>query len=136
MEKYIRSIDKVVDDVVMFPGYLFVESELDQMEFSLFLKSISDGKNGIIKELKEQGVSALTQEEKEFYSILYDDHYLLRMSYGYREGDRTLIYAGPLVKLKDSITKVDRKNGMAYLRQQFMHRPIQAGLKETKEIHF
>ena len=44
MEKYIRSIDKVVDDVVMFPGYLFVESELDQMEFSLFLKSLSEEK--------------------------------------------------------------------------------------------
>ena len=58
------------------------------------------------------------------------------MSYGYREGNKTLIYSGPLLKLQDSITKVDRKNGIAYLKQQFMHRNIQAGLIETKEIHF
>lgn len=136
MEKYLRSIDHVVDDVVMFPGYLFVESDLDQMEFSAFLKSLSEEKDGVIRELKENGVSALTEEEQEFYHILFDDHYLLKMSYGYREGNRTLIYAGPLVKLQDDITKVDRKNGIAYLKQQFMHRNIQAGLMETKEIHF
>ena len=136
LEKYIRSIDKVVDDVVMFPGYLFVEPDLSQMEFSIFLKDLSGEKDGVIRELKENGVSALTEQEKDFYKVLFDDHYLLRMSYGYREGDRTLIYAGPLVQLEDSITKVDRKNGIAYLRQQFMHRHIQAGLMETKEIHF
>lgn len=136
MEKYLRSIDKVVDDVIMFPGYLFVESYMNQTEFSIFLKNLSDEKNGVIKELKENGVSALTEEEKDFYRILFDQNYLLMMSYGYREGNKTLIYSGPLLKLQDSITKVDRKNGIAYLKQQFMHRNIQAGLIETKEIHF
>ena len=81
MEKYIRSIDKVVDDVVMFPGYLFVESDLDQADFTRSIRQMNDEKNGIIRELKDQGVSALTEEEKEFYHILFDDHYLLKMSY-------------------------------------------------------
>ena len=136
MQKYFRSIDKIVDDVVMFPGYLFVESDLDQIDFTLSIRQMNDEKNGIIRELKEQGVSALTEEEKEFYHILFDDHYLLKMSYGYREGSRTLVYSGPLLQLRGDITKVDRKNGVAYLKQQFMHRNIQAGLLETKEIHF
>lgn len=136
MEKYLRSIDKIVDDVVMFPGYLFVESDLVQLDFTLFIRQMNDEKNGIIRELKDQGVSALTEEEKDFYHILFDDQYLLKMSYGYREGNKTLIYSGPLLQVKDDITKVDRKNGIAYLKQQFMHRNIQAGLLETKEIHF
>lgn len=136
MEKYLRSIDRIVDDVVMFPGYLFVESYLNQLDFTLFIRQMNDEKNGIIRELKEQGVSALTEEEKDFYHILFDDQYLLKMSYGYREGNKTLIYSGPLLQVKDDITKVDRKNGIAYLKQQFMHRNIQAGLLETKEIHF
>jgi len=136
MEKYLRSIDRIVDDAVMFPGYLFVESDLDQTNFTLFIRKMNDEKSGIIRELKEQGVSALTEEEKDFYHILFDDQYLLKMSYGYREGNKTLIYSGPLLQVKDDITKVDRKNGIAYLKQQFMHRNIQAGLLETKEIHF
>lgn len=136
MEKYLHSIDKIVDDVVMFPGYLFVESDLAQLDFTFFIRQMNDEKNGIIRELKDQGVSALTEEEKDFYHILFDDQYLLKMSYGYREGNKTLIYSGPLLQVKDDIIKVDRKNGIAYLKQQFMHRNIQAGLLETKEIHF
>ena len=61
METYIRKTDEIVLKA-MFPGYLFVQSNLEQEEFSILLKSLYAEKDGIIKELKKENVSALTLE--------------------------------------------------------------------------
>ena len=61
MESYHRLSNQILLKT-MFPGYVFIKSELNQSEFDALLSSLSDERNGIIKELKKSEVSALTKD--------------------------------------------------------------------------
>ena len=62
MERYIRSKDMIVL-INMFPGYLFIKTKMNQIEFDTFMLLMNEQRDGIIRELKKDEVSALTQEE-------------------------------------------------------------------------
>ena len=53
METYIRKKDEIVLKV-MFLGYLFVETQMNQEEFDILLNHLNEEKDGIIKELKKK----------------------------------------------------------------------------------
>ncbi len=133
MEKYIASKEMIVDDIVMFPGYLFVDTDMNQEEFSSFLLSLHEEKKGIIRELKNTETTALTEEEMKLFSILYNKEWILKMSYGHKENKRTVVTEGPLVQLQDWVQKVDVRNGIAYLDVYFLNRKIQAGIIVTRD---
>ncbi len=133
MEKYINSIHKLVDDAVMFPGYIFVESELNQVEFSQQIQSLREDRAGIIKELKMQQTTALTLEEQKLFDILFDEHWILKMSYGHKENGKTIVTKGPIISLQDWIKAVYPRSAVCTLNVYFLNRPIQAGLMITKD---
>ena len=62
MEKYIRSKDKIIIQS-MFPGYLFFKTNMNQTEFDTLLLLMKEERDGVIRELKKEEVSALTKEE-------------------------------------------------------------------------
>ena len=62
MEKYIRSKDKIIIQT-MFSGYLFIKTNMDQTEFDTLLLFMKEERDGVIRELKKEEVSALTKEE-------------------------------------------------------------------------
>lgn len=126
MEKYIGS-KGLVDLQVMFPGYLFVKTDLSQQEFSLFI-STNDDKDGIIKELKKNDVSALTDEEIDIFTHLLDDDAILKMSRGYKENGKTVVTEGPLIYFQDKIVAVNKKDMLAILNIEFLKRKIKAGM--------
>ncbi len=134
MEKYIGSKDIIVSDIVMFPGYVFVNTSLDKLEFNQILSSIHVKQNGVIRELKTEEYSALSDEEIELFEHLLDDEFVMRMSYGYREEKHTTVYRGPLTYYEDQIMKVDFKDCAAYLKIPFMKRNIRAGLIVSKTV--
>ena len=68
-EKYIRSKDKVIINP-MFPGYLFIKTSKDQIEFDTMLTLMYEQKDGVIKELKKDEVSALTKDEIHLLHLL------------------------------------------------------------------
>ena len=82
MEFYRRD-RKELDKKPMFPGYIFVRSNKEQEEFDLSLKSIEEKSWDYIKQLKEDGRTALTEEEKNFFENLLDEAGVAKMSYGY-----------------------------------------------------
>lgn len=132
MEKYIGSKDLIVDDYVLFPNYLFVETILDQLSFDDLIMNLNERKDGIIKELKKPEVSALTNDETLLLNQLLDSNKVLRKSEGYRENDKTVITAGPLIHFQNQISKVNTKEKYAVLNISFFDRPIIACLILSK----
>lgn len=126
MEKYIRSKDLIVLQV-MFPGYLFIKTDLSQEEFSLFIM-LNEEKDGIIRELKKEDVSAMTEEEIDIFNHLLDEEAVLRMSEGIKKNGKTVVTKGPLIYFQDRIVSVDKKDMFAILNIEFLQRNIKAGM--------
>jgi transcriptional antiterminator NusG len=127
MEHYMRVKDKV-ELKVMYPGYLFVKTNKSQLEFYTFLHQLDEERDGIIKELTKEDVSALTKDEIHLMDQLLDKKGILRMSKGYREGKIAVVIEGPLVALQDSIIDTNKRDRFAILDIRFLNRNIRAGL--------
>lgn len=127
MEKYIRIRNEIVLQV-LFPGYLFIETELGQEEFDSLLYGMNEERDGIIKELKKADVSALTEEEIDLLQKLLDHNAILKMSEGYKQNGKTVITRGPLVHFEDCIIDTDKRDMIAVLNVKFLNRNIKAGL--------
>ncbi len=126
-EKYIGSKDKVILQT-LFPGYLFIKTKLNQDEFDTMLVLMNEQKDGVIRELKKEEVSALTQQEIELLQILLNSKGVLVMSKGIKKDGYTIIEEGPLKALEKQIVAVDKKERLAFLSIKFMNRRIKAGL--------
>lgn len=118
----------------LFPGYIFVRSDLEQLDFDQFLFNIKESKEGLIKELKKADVSALRDDEIKMFEYMLDSKGILRMSQAFIEDKRAKIYKGPLVHYQDHIVKVDKHNKLATLDLEFMDRRFVAGLEITSKI--
>lgn len=125
MEIYRRDEDNLVLEK-MFPGYLFIRTHRIQEEFNDFLIGLKDQKNGVIKELRKEGVSSLTEDEIQLFKNLLEDG-ILKMSYGERIGGRSIATKGPLVHYSNNIKRVDFYRRLAYLDIQFLGREIICG---------
>lgn len=130
--EYYRRDRKELAVKAMFPGYVFIRSELGQEAFDRLLTELGERKQGMIRQLKEEGTTAMRKEEREFFSHLLDDTGLSKMSYGYLKGGRAVVTEGPLLHFQERIVKTDKHNRLAWLDFEFMHRRIQAGLTIQK----
>lgn len=127
MERYFRLKD-IIELQVMFPGYLFIKTELSQMEFDSLLLSMNERRDGIIKELKKKEVTALTDDEIELLHHLLDKDAILRMSEGHKEKGKTVVTKGPLLLFQKDIIDSDKRDQLAVLNIRFLDRNIIAGL--------
>jgi len=127
MESYHRLSNQILLKT-MFPGYVFIKSELNQREFDALLSSLSDERNGIIKELKKSEVSALTQDEIDLYQRLWNQNGILVMSEGYKENGKTIVTKGPLLSFQEEIIATDKRDMVAVLKLTFLDRNIKAGI--------
>ena len=113
----------------MFPGYIFVQSELAQKEFDDLLDSMEERRWGFIRQLKEEGGAALAEEEKTFFQWLLDDSGTARMSYGYlNPAGKAVITYGPLIDCERHIRKTDRHNRLVLMDFAFREEPVKLGL--------
>lgn len=135
MEYYFRLKDEIITKV-MFPGYVFIKTELNQLEFDDLLYSLNEERDGIIRELKKTDVSALTKDEVTLFKKLLDDEGILRMSYGYKENGMTVITSGPLIYFENCIIRTDKRDMIVVLDIKFFDRYIKAGLfyKQSKQV--
>ena len=137
--EYYRRDKKGLAEKPMFPGYIFVQSELDQKEFDSLLDSMEGRRWGLIRQLKEEGGAAMTDEERAFFQWLLDDDGTARMSYGYlNPAGKAVITYGPLIGCERHIRKTDRHNRLVLMDFAFREEPVKLGLtiltlKELKE---
>ncbi len=127
METYIHSKDEIILKV-MFPGYLFIETNMNQKEFDILLNLLNEEKDGIIKELKKDDVSALTDDEIQLMYQLLNKNGILKMSEGYKVNGKTIITKGPLLHFQDEIIDTNKRDMFAILDIKFLNRNIKAGL--------
>lgn len=129
MMEYYRRDRKGLAEKPMFPGYIFVQSDLTQKEFDGLLDSMEERRWGFIRQLKDEGGSALTEEEKAFFQWLLDDGGTARMSYGYLDpAGKAVITCGPLVGCERHIRKTDRHNRQVLMDFAFREEPVKLGL--------
>lgn len=139
MMEYYRRDRKGLAEKPMFPGYIFVQSEMDQKEFDSLLDSMEGRRWGFIRQLKEEGGTALTEEERAFFQWLLDDDGIARMSYGYlNHAGKAVITYGPLIGCEKHIRKTDKHNRQVLMDFAFREEPVKLGLtiltpKELKE---
>ena len=139
MMEYYRRDRKGLAEKPMFPGYIFVQSELTQKDFDALRDCFEDSGGGFIRQLKEEGGSALKEEEKAFFQWLLDDGGTARMSYGYlNPAGKAVITYGPLIGCERHIRKTDRHNRLVLMNFAFREEPVKLGLtiltrKELKE---
>ena len=128
MEVYIH-INGNIDLKTMFPGYLFIKTKMNQLEFSSFILSLDEEKKGIIKELKKQDVSALSDDEIKLFEHLLDKKGILRMSEGFKQNGITRVISGPLIHFENCIVDTNKRDRIAVLNINFLGRSIKAGIK-------
>ena len=134
IEKHIHSKKEMVVKA-LFPGYLFIKTSLIQVEFDTLLTLMYDQKNGLIRELKKDDVSALTKEEIQLFHLLLNEDHVLVTSRGYKKDGRTIITEGPLKIFQKYIIAVDKREHLAILNIEFMSKKIKAGIEiEDQDI--
>ena len=137
--EYYRRDKKGLAEKPMFPGYIFVQSELDQKEFDSLLDSMEGRRWGLIRQLKEEGGAAMTDEERAFFQCLLDDDGTARMFYGYlNPAGKAVITYGPLIGCERHIRKTDKHNCLVLMDFAFREEPVKLGLtiltlKELRE---
>ena len=104
----------------LFPGYVFILTGYNQLDFDSKLRSM-EIKKGLIKELKYEGSQALSKEEIASISNLLGDSFTLKMSYGHIVGKKLKIDAGPLVGYDDYVVSVDKHNHLLKLDLFFLN---------------
>lgn len=112
---------------ILFPGYLFVESEhLDELYQNL--KHVV-GMTKLLGVGRE--VMPLTQEEISFLREFLGDGQVVEMSKGIIESDQVRIFSGPMKGMERYIRKLDRHKRKAYLEVPVFGRnqDIQVGLE-------
>ena len=90
---------------------------------------MKEDRDGVIRELKKEEVSALTKEEIKLLDILLNEQYVLVMSKGYKVNGRAKIIEGPLKELEEYIVAVDKKSHEAVLNIEFLNKKLKAGIE-------
>lgn len=113
----------------MFPNYIFIKTHYNQLDFNVLIQKMGEEKDGLIRQLSKDDVSALRKEEIEMFDLLLDSDHVVRMSQAYLQDGKAKVIEGPLKSFEKQIVKVDVHNQYAYLDLIFMNRRIKVGLK-------
>lgn len=138
-EKYFskQGIAKMVKQK-LFPNYIFIESELDNIKFSESINDLKKKRTGFVKELKHdlEGTSALDESEKLVIERLIGIHKVIGKSVGFIENDKVVVTEGPLMGFESEIVYINRHKRMAVLEIEMMgeRRKIQVSLEIISKI--
>ena len=100
----------------MFPGYVFIASDLDLMSFKIFYHQSMAVIDGCIKILKyKDDIEAIYPHERQFLERFIDQDQVIDVSHGFVDGDRIRIMDGPLVGKESLIVKIDRHKRIAWV---------------------
>lgn len=108
---------KVFLEVPMFPNYLFIETSLNEQEFSEMIKDLKKDLGSTMKTLQDetQTIFALTIEEKKLLESLLNENHLIKYSIGVIVNSKLIVYEGPLKGKEEWVRKIDRHKRLAFL---------------------
>ncbi|NLM10169.1 MAG: antiterminator LoaP [Clostridiaceae bacterium] len=105
----------------LFPGYVFVESELSNREFIKKVRTLIYNSRSIFSLLKYSDTEfAMRESEKQMLLILCNDDRCIESSKGISEGNKIYITDGPLKGRESIVKKVDRHKRRAEIELEIM----------------
>lgn len=105
----------------MFPGYVFTNSEVGEIEFISRAYNYARFSRCIFKLLGNQSIDymKLSEDEKNFLLGFCDDEYVIEESKGLIAGDKIFITSGPLMGRESIIKKIDRHKRRAEIELMY-----------------
>lgn len=123
---------------IMFPGYVFIESDLESKEFRLRTLQIVRTSKDIIGILSYGNSDEIAVREDECAALLRlcNDGHCIESSMGFIEGDKFYIESGPMVGMESVIKEINRKKMEASFELEFMGNVMRftVGLELLKKI--
>lgn len=112
-----REIGKQYAKRPLFPGYVFIETNLPSQEFIEKFAQYIYNSEDVIKLLRygNSDQIALSEEERQRFEYLFKGKRYLEHSQGYIEGDKVIVTFGPLVGHEGSIKHINRHNRIAII---------------------
>lgn len=105
----------------LFPGYVFIESEVSEQEFIKRVRVQIYDSNDIVHILKysDTEIAVRESEKQMLLNLCHEDHYI-KSSSGVIVGDRIHITSGALKGWESIVRKVNRHKRQAWVELEFM----------------
>ena len=123
LETLFKRAGKVKKELnIMFPGYVFAESDLESIQFMQCTRRFVKASKDIIGILRyaDSDEIAVREEERAALLCLCNDDHCIEASMGFIEGDRFYIKSGPMVGMESIIKEINRKKMEASFELEFM----------------
>lgn len=104
----------------LYPGYIFITSDLNKDDLYEQYKKFFDSLNGI-DVLEYDDVYALNIEEQTLMEKLFNKGNVIKHSIGNIVNSKLIVDSGPLMNLEDKVIKIDRHHRTATLSHTFFH---------------
>lgn len=117
---------RIKESVLLFPGYVFIETHLTSGEFVALTKQFLGNSREIIRILcnGDAGDIAVKEHERLAWSHLLGKENCVETSVGFIENEKIYIEYGPLKGKEGMIKKLDRHKREAIIEMDFMGRMI------------
>ena len=127
---------------VLFPGYVFIETNIQGIDFYNTVKQYIVKSNAILSLLKygygyeDDHIYEMKENEQQVLRSLYSDSYCVEMSKGFVVGEVITITDGPLMGYESKIKKINRHRKEALVQIDFMGTPrdISVGLEIMRKL--
>lgn len=123
-----RILGNVYKKRPLFPGYVFIETNMPAKDFLIAYSNVIYNATDIIKLLHSGDYTniALPTFERQQLEFLYRGKRILEHSVGYKEGDKVVIKYGALVEREGSIRYINRHNREAQVEFELFGKKISA----------
>lgn len=115
---YKRKSVVIKQEKILFPGYVFVRSELGPHAFKTYAQQYLYNLTGFIKILSYSGseLDALSNIEIQELQPFFKNKGQIESSVGFIDGDQIIITSGPLIGFESKIVHVNRQRKQARLQ--------------------
>ena len=140
LEVFHKFADKRIEKEyrIMFPGYVFIESYIEESVFIGRIKKFISYFNAPLRLLRygDSCEFAMRKHEKSILQSFCNIDFCVEASIGVIQGDKTTIISGPLRGKEAIIKKIDRSKRKAIIELEFMGRmvDITVGIDIIKKI--
>ena len=121
-----------------FPGYIFITSEMDNIEFLVRAKECVRQSLSILKPLCYTGTcqAAMHEDERALIDRIWQDNTCIGASTGFLEGDHIVITDGPFIGQESIIKEIHPRKLQAIIEIEMMGRTIttQIGLEIIRKL--
>lgn len=105
----------------LFPGYVFVESELSNQEFIERINAFIYTSQDIVCLLRySEAQFSMKESERQMLLSLCNDCHCVELSSGFIEGDKIYITDGPLKGRESIVRKINRHKRQVWIEMEFM----------------